>query len=41
VSGATAETGLPLAVTGTPLLGGILGAIFVALGGIGLRIKRQ
>jgi len=44
VAGATAtatETGGVLAATGTPIAGGILGAIMLAIGGIGLRIRRR
>jgi hypothetical protein len=44
VSGGTAtagETGGVLAATGTPIAGGVLGAILALMGGIGLRIRRR
>jgi hypothetical protein len=42
VSGSTATaSGVGLAGTGLPIIGGLLGGILVALGGVGLRIKRK
>jgi hypothetical protein len=41
VAGATATSGVSLAATGAPVAGGILGAIMVLVGGIGLRIRRR
>jgi hypothetical protein len=34
-------SGVSLANTGAPIAGGILGAIMVLVGGIGLRIRRR
>jgi hypothetical protein len=41
VLGATATAGIPLATTGAPIAIGLVGAIMVMIGGIGLRIRRK
>jgi hypothetical protein len=43
VSGSTATGGQGevLAATGAPVSGGILGAILVAIGGIGMRFRKR
>jgi hypothetical protein len=42
VAGATAtESGIGLANTGLPIIGGLLGVILLTVGGLGLRIRRK